>query len=139
MHIKSERFEFDRSIREFTAQAGPVQVHADWRERAFGLSVWGGCGRVSGCVDWFAPMGEPNRLYVTGLRWRYMIGLPDNRVEEFEDTGTVVLNGREIPSVRSWTVRGRWRLVRGQRWTRTGGWSQGDDWTWFVWSPCSKA
>ena len=129
-----------------------VAFHVDWRPKHFGTGAWIGFGRrlsdghnvgwVAATLDLFAPDGAPNRLYLFGPKWFYMIGLPDNRREEFEDTDrTYTFRGRVMPVTKVRTVRGRWRLIRGQPWSRKVGWSRKwedgdlDDWTWFVRSP----
>lgn len=129
-----------------------VAIDVDWRPGHFGTCAWIGFGRrmqdghnvgwAAATLDWFDPDGAPNRLYLFGPRWHYMIGLPTNLHEEFEDTDeTYTFRGEQVPLVRYRTVRGRWRVTRGQPWSREDGWSQSwktgskDDWTWFVRSP----
>lgn len=83
-------------------------------------------GRVSFCLDWFGYFGEPNRIYVTGPKWRYIIGLPDNRHWASTD--------REIDGVPVIEmVRGRWRICRSQKWSSKDGWIEES--TWFSRSP----
>lgn len=82
-------------------------------------------GWVAFTVDWFAPLGEPNRLYLFGPKWTYMIGLPTNVETRIRETPSGVARFEEST--------GPWRITTGQRWTRDGGWT--DEWSWFVRSP----
>lgn len=86
-------------------------------------------------LDVNAPLGEPNRLYVTGPRRQYMIGLLTWHTEVVTHVATEVQRGKErrishMKRVRSWP-----RLVRGQAWDRKGcKWSQ-DRWRAIVITP----
>lgn len=138
MFIKRTAHEFENGAVCIRGQLGGlVAADVDWRPGRLGVCAWIRFGRriydghnvgwVAVTLDWFDPMGEPNRLYVFGPRWDYMIGLPDNREDVFSvEDGVSVF--RE--------VRGRWRLVRGQRWSRARGWDQDlVRFSWFVRSP----
>jgi hypothetical protein len=143
MFVTRGPHEFDRTMRELRGQLGDlIAFDVDYRPGKFGVCAGVTVGRrmettrsgskfntgwFAGCLDWYAPMGEPNRLYLAGPRWWYMIGLPDNREDEWIGDLDRVAQFR--------TVRTRWRLVRGQVWTPEGGWSQDDRWSWFVRSP----
>lgn len=143
MFIARGRHEFDRSMREVRGQVGDlIAFDVDYRPGKFGVCAGVTVGRrvhtarsgaeintgwLGGCLDWWAPMGEPNRLHLSGPRWRYMIGLPDNRDDEW------IGDEDDVPVFR--TVRGPWRLVRGQAWSREHGWSNDNRWSWFVRSP----
>jgi hypothetical protein len=67
-------------------------------------------------LDLNAPLGEPNRLYLTGPRRRYMIGLLSWHGEVETGTRQEVIMGREQTVHLTKTVRCWPRLIRGQAW-----------------------
>ena len=125
---------------------GPlVRVDLDWNTDHFGLCLGVRLGtrmeserhriNVGWCavtLDWMASLGEPNRLYLFGPRWHWMLGLPDNRhIEVTGEREDGVLVVRE--------VTGRWEWTRGQAWTRREGWRNQLPYRVLVRSPRDRA
>ena len=122
-----------------------IWVDIDWNTRfPFGASIGvtfghkpapGSGDRALGfCLDVNAPLGEPNRLYLTGPRRDWMVGLITWWTFRETSQQSVVRNGRTITQIEGDDVRCRPRLERGQAWDwkRSEG---GDRWRWLVIHP----
>lgn len=120
-----------------------IWADIDWNMRfPFGASIGVSVGRnpkpgnrsLGFCLDINAPIGEPNRLYLTGPRRDWMIGLITWWT--FRETGRheTTHNGRVITQIEGEDVRCRPRLERGQAWDWKR--SEGSDrWRWIVSHP----
>lgn len=117
------RFPFGFSL---AAADSPPGVGDGPRRRRWGITL-----------DVNAPLGEPNRLYLSGRRRDWMIGLVEwHRFKETGQHTTTLRSGRTIPCVEGHDVRCRPRLVRGQAWDwdRSEG-STPPVWRWVVVHP----
>jgi hypothetical protein len=89
----------------WTFKARWAYMDADWNTRfPYGTSLMMRVGTenagVSFTLDWNAPIGEPNRLYLNGGSWHVVLGLPS--VRDFEETGREVVTdrtGRQVTQV----------------------------------------
>ena len=87
-------------------------------------------------LDLNAPLGEPNRLYVFGSRWHYMIGLISWHSERETGTRQQVIMGRETTVHLMEDYRCRPRIVRGQAWDpEQRRFTLPPRWVWIVRSP----